>query len=345
MERAHFKLVVLARRLATWVACAGFSLGMAPAAFACPFPPPPVQNLELTRFYTDSAGSKTDPALLEQHKDQTAPVRNYLKTVTGEADASFIQETESLGIYRARCALEWLEVWARGDAILGRVIDKQSSAERRWTLAGAALAYLKVKPAASAQQAQVIEAWLAKIARAARGDFERDGSKHNNHWYWLGLGLGATAVATGDEAMWTAARGIMQEAANAITADGTLPLELAREARALHYHAFALMPLTALAELARARGENWYAFGDGALHRLVAVTVQGIEHRELFKRLSGFDQEQPVNMHSGWFQLYRLERPQDFANVRFELPTGHYWLGGNVLLLDAALMKRRADPG
>ena len=327
----------MARLLA---AVASFTVAFCAPAFACPFPPPAVHDLELTRFYTDSAGSKADPALLEQHKDQTAPIRDYLRQVTAEADASFIQETESLGLYRARCALEWLEVWARDEALLGRVINKQAGAERRWTLAGAALSYIKVKPAANPEQRQAIEAWLGKIAHAAQNDFAREASKHNNHWYWLGLGLGATAIATGDEALWTQARDIMQEAASAISTDGTLPLELAREARALHYHAFALMPLTALAELARSRGEDWYALNDGALHRLVAITAQGIERPQIFKTLSGFDQEQPVNMQYGWLPLYRLERPDAYANARFEMPSGHYWLGGNVLLLNRALTKK-----
>lgn len=323
----------------TAAATALWMLAASPAS-ACPFPPPPVQNLELTRFYTDSAGAKTDPALLDLHKDETAPVRDYLKTVTGEADASFLQQTDSLGVYRAKCALEWLEVWARGDALLGQIVNKQAAAERRWTLAGAALAYLKVKPSATPEQAQVIQDWLSKLAHAAQDDFARDGSKHNNHWYWLGLDLAATSRATGNDAMWQQARGIMLDAANAIAANGSLPLELARQSRALHYHAFALMPLTAMAELARSRGEDWYTFNDGALDRLVALTARGIETPDVFKKLSGFDQEQPLNIQSGWLPLYRLERPQALADATFEMPSGHSWLGGNVLLLNHALTKK-----
>lgn len=323
--------------------CAGLLLGAtAEQAFACPFAPPAVHDLELARFYTDGAGSTTSPALLDQHKRDTAPVRTFLKTMTGEADASFIQPTGSLGLYRAKCAVEWLEVWARGEALLGRVVEKQAAAERRWTLAGAALAYLKVKPAATPAQAQVIEQWLTKLALAAETDFQNGKLKHNNHYYWLGLGLAATSLATGDAARWEKARAIMKDAADGIAANGTLPLELARQARALHYHAFALMPLTAMAELARSKGEDWYAFGDGALDRLVAITARGIEAPELFEQLSGYAQERPVDPQYGWLQLYGLERPSALAGVEFEIPSDHMWLGGNVLLLNHALTKPKS---
>ncbi len=318
------------------------ALMCAAPASACPFPPAAVRDLHLARFYTDNAGSKTDPALLDQHKDETAPVRDYLKMVVSEADASFLQETESLGTYRAKCAVEWLEVWAHGGALLGTLDTKQAAAERRWTLAGAALAYLKVKPSATPDQAAIIEAWLKTLAQTAEAEFAQSKSKHNNHWYWLGLGLGATAMAANDGAMWQTARTVMQDAAKDISTNGTLPLELARQSRALHYHAFALMPLTALAELARSRGEDWYAFNDGALHRLVDVTVQGLLTPEVFKALSGFEQEHPVDRQYGWLPLYRLERPEALPETELEMPSGHFWLGGNVLLLNHALTKPKS---
>jgi poly(beta-D-mannuronate) lyase len=338
---------MLVTRSLPWLALSAAlaMIAVAPAS-ACPFPPAAIRDLHLARFYTDAAGSKADPGLTVQHTEETAPVRDYLRTVVSETDASFLQETDSLGSYRAKCALEWLEVWARGGALLGTLDTKQAAAERRWTLAGAALAYLKVKPSATPGQAAIIEAWLKSMAAVSQAEFAQSKSKHNNHWYWLGLGIGATALATGDDTMWPTARAIMQDATAAIAANGTLPLELARQARALHYHAFALMPLTALAELARSRGEDWYAFNNGALQRLVDVTVDGLLSPGTFKRFSGFDQEEPVDRQYGWLPLYRLQRPGAFPQTALEMPAGHAWLGGNVLLLNRRLAARAAcQPG
>ncbi len=304
-----------------------------PAFAACPFTPPPIRDLDLERFYSDNAGSKIDPDLKAKHKAETQPIRNYIKTVTGQADLFLSERTEGLAAYRATCALEWLRIWAQGGALAGEIKGKQSGAERRWTLAGLAIAYLKVKNAAKPEDRAVIEPWLSSLAGAASAEFETEHLKHNNHYYWLGLGLAATSLAAGDKAQWEKARAIITEAANGIGPDGTLKLELERESRALHYHAFALMPLLTLAELAKSKGEDWYALNGGALHRLVATTYQGIEKPETFAKLARSPQETPVKPGAGWLQLYRANFPDRLPEPSFELPSGDPWLGGNVGLL------------
>ena len=309
------------------------------SASACPFPPPAVHDIQVMRYDSGTAVIKPEPAILDEREDDASPVRDYLRIVVSEADISFVQETESLGTYRAKCALEWLEVWARADALLGAAKSSDAIAERRGALSGAALAYIKVKPSASPEQAAAVEAWLSKLAITAQFDFAETSTKTRIDRYWLMLSLGATAVATKNDAMWQTARVMMEDAVKTITADGMLPLEPSRPSFALEDQARALMPLTAMAELARSRGEDWYTFNNGALDRLVALTARGIETPDVFKKLSGFDQEQPLNIQSGWLPLYLLERPQGLTDASFEMPSGHAWLGGNVLLLNHALKK------
>jgi poly(beta-D-mannuronate) lyase len=310
---------------------------MTGSAAACPFVPPPVRDLNLERFYSDTAGSEIDPELKAEHKRATQPVRKYLAVVSNQADLSFYYPSEGMAFYKATCALEWLRVWAEGGALLGDINGKQSAAERRWTLAGAALAYVKVKQHANKAQSSAIEPWLLKLASAVRADFENGQSKHNNHYYWLGLGLAATSLATGEAALWDEARTIATEAASAIQANGTLPHELARKARALHYHAFALMPLLTLAELAASKGEDWYQLNDGALHRLAALTLKSFNNAEAFQNLTAVAQEHSPKPGAGWVQLYQANFPDRTPKLKFELPTSHSWLGGNVILLKRAL--------
>ncbi len=185
----------------------------------------------------------------------------------------------------------------------------QAEYQRKWDLAGAALAYIKLKSFASAEQRRVIEPWLMRFADAARAFFDDPKHKRNNHWYWLGLAVGATAIATDSDRHWQMARGIMADAAGDIAADGTLPMEIARGARAIHYHAFAVMPLVVLAELARFKEEDWYAMGDGALHRLVDVTLRGLNDPALFDQLAGVQQQRPVGAGAGWLQIYGASYP------------------------------------
>ena len=78
-----------------------------------------------------------------------------------------------------------------------------------------------------------------------------------------------------------------------IQKDGTLPHEMDRAARALHYHLFAAAPLVTLAEFAAANGEDLYSEHDEALKRLVERSVSGVNDPSYFRRKAGSEQEVP----------------------------------------------------
>jgi poly(beta-D-mannuronate) lyase len=221
----------------------------------------------------------------------------------------------------------------------------QSDYQRKWDLGGVALAYLKVRDLATDEERRVIEPWLIRFADAARGFFDDPRHKRNNHWYWLGLGMAGVAVAADSPRHWVMARDIMQDATRDIAADGTLPKELARGGRAVHYHAFSVMPLVVLAEIAAARGEDWYAFSDGALHRLVAVTLKGLADPSVFARLAGEPQQANPGAGTGWLILYerrfRDRLPANWPEGRPDMRPAHRWLGGDVEHLMMALGARR----
>ena len=94
------------------------------------------------------------------------------------------------------------------------------------------------------------------------------------------------------------------------------------------------------AELAASRGEDWYGLGDGALHRLVAISESGLVDPEVFDRLVGVRQERPPNARAGWLQLYQRRFPQRLAAPFPNVADGHRWLGGNALVLLSALSKK-----
>ena len=114
-----------------------------------------------------------------------------------------------------------------------------------------------------------------------------------------------------------------------------------RKARALHYHAFALTPLIVMAEIAAARGEDWYQFEQGAVHRLTARTMAGISDPAGFDRLMGVAQERPVNARAGWLQLYQSRFAERVPAGVPAIASGHRWLGGNVLVLKRVLAAGR----
>jgi poly(beta-D-mannuronate) lyase len=330
------------------VAIGSALLFAATGASACPAPPAPLKDLDIPRFYGDAKGSVIDPQQKALHDAAVVPLTEFVREVTANADkahkrSKLIEQREA-----ASCALDWITAWAKGDAWLGRMAQAQAEYQRKWDLAGVALAYLKVKSYATPEQRRIIEPWLMRIADASRAFFDDPKHKRNNHWYWLGLAVGAVALAAESERHWQMARGIMADAARDIQADGTLPMELERGGRALLYHTFATMPLVTLAELGRARGEDWYGLNNGALHRLVDATIKGVADPALFERRVGVAQDKAPWAGVVWLHLYAVRFPGRTPAIPHpEIKGGHRWLGGDVMVLDGVLarIKARAAKG
>jgi poly(beta-D-mannuronate) lyase len=304
----------------------------------CPAVPPPVVDLTIERYYEDGAGSVVEPTRMEAHKAQVAPLVEFVGFITKQADRAWQQRSSSE--HTIACALSWLRGWAQGGAYLGQMNSKQAEAQRKWDLAGTSLAYVKLHKWASPEDRAIIEPWLAKWADAARTAFDDQGVKRNNHWYWLGLAQMGVAIATDDAKRWQTAKGIFEDALAEITPEGTLPMEMARQGRALHYHVFAAEPLVIMAEIAATRGEDWYALKDGALHRLVKKTAEGIADPTIFDKLAGVAQQRPIKPGYGWALLYR-SRFFDRTPNAIEQASGHRYLGGQTDVLMRALIAKQ----
>ena len=329
---------VLAMRLAALIALMVMTSACG-AASACPSPSPPVVDLDVERFYGDKAGSKIDAGKLASHDAAVAPLTAFLREVTQDADKALRRTSPKSQMDMAQCAMSWLTSWARAKALLGRMATPQAEYQRKWDFTGIALAYVKLKPFADADQRAVIEPWLVSLADRSRAFFDDPQRARNNHWYWLGLGLAAVGIGADSPRHWDMARGIMSDAARDIAANGTLPKEMERQSRALFYHAFTVMPLVVAAELGASRGEDWYALDDGALHRLVKATHDGLVQPEAFDRLAGIAQERPVNARAGWLQLYSARFPGRLATPHPTVAEGHRWIGGSAVVLKGALAR------
>ena len=243
----------------------------------------------------------------------------------------------------ARCALGWLDSWARAEAMLGRVTN-QGGYERTWTLAGVAQAYLRLREAPgldSAAKAQV-EQWFARLAQDVRTYYDRRATSRrtdirNNHLYWAALAVAASAIAVKDRELFTWAVEQYRFALTQIGADGTLPLEVARQGKALHYHVFAVMPLVMMAELGAANGLDLYGEHDGALRRLVGRAVEGLHDPSHFERLTVTTQDLVGSLsgwHVAWAEIWyaRFRDPTVLDLLRRYRPSRNAWLGGDATL-------------
>ena len=253
----------------------------------------PMRDVDGVSFYVDEHKSVIDPDLQDQNQAALRPLRGFVKEVTRLADGWMVSRPADARY--AALAVGALARWAAGGALLGAA-NQQGAYEREWTLGSLALAYLKMREAPGVESAAraAIDNWLCAIAALVEPPYERAGktSSRNNHAYWTGMAVSAAGVACQDRALfdWGIARariGIAQ-----VGSDGILPLELARERRALHYHVFALAPLVMLAELGAANSVALYDENDHALRRLADRVIAGLADPSSFERLTGVSQEQ-----------------------------------------------------
>lgn len=309
---------------------------------ACPAWPAPLVDVLANGYYTDAQHAQVSSELLAKNRESTAVGRRYLGEVSRAADR-FHGDGDRAA---AGCALDALAAWATGGALLGQMLGpsngQQAEYERKWLLAGLALAYLKLKPAASDAQRAAIEPWLGQVADAVWRFWEDAAGrptrrKRNNHYTWAGLALAATAAAQGDEKRWALARRVFGESLAEVDAQGRLPLEMARGARALHYHAYTAGPLVVMAMLARSRGTDWLAQGEakGRLQGLVDAILQGLAAPATF---AATPQELPGASTLAWLVLWQKEdrQPGRMAPWLATVPSVPT-LGG-----DLALMARRS---
>ena len=245
----------------------------APMALACDAAPPAVIDIDANSYYSDSHHSVIDPVLRARNIANTKPIDDFLDHVAKDAG----------GRGETACALAWLNSWADKQALLGKLSSEQAYYVRKWTLGGLALSYARVKAEASPAQRQAIEAWLKKLADATMAHSDAHKGVRNNHYYWEGLAVTSVGGATGDARYLDWGRKVFAHAMGQMAADGSLPEEMTRGVKALHYQVYAAMPLVMMASI--------LDIHDPRLDQLVKFTVAASADPSGIAKATGFEQE------------------------------------------------------
>lgn len=253
--------------------CILLALAAANAAAACEAPPPARIDIDANGYYSDKHHSVIDPVLRARNIANTKPVEDFLSQVARDAN----------GQGDAACALAWLSSWAEQKAMLGKMSSEQAYYVRKWTLGGMALSYARVQQQATPAQRAAIEGWFKSLADAtiAHSDAKKGG--RNNHYYWEGLAVTAVGGVTGDARYLDWGRKVLQHALGQMEADGSLPAEMERAGKALHYQVYAATPLALMASILDVH--------DARLDTLVAFTVAGSADPSGIAKRTGFEQE------------------------------------------------------
>jgi len=261
------------------------------APYACP----PIVHLspDLTTdgFYSDSKSSVIDPAKWKAYAESSGPYKNLGQVVVDAADAW--RSTGSRAA--AACALGHMEAAAHDGVFTGKMSSHQAYYVQGWVIGAIAIGWLKVRDSGLETPAlhDMVVPWIVSVTRQTV-DFYDSTHATNNHLYWAGVEAAAAGVAADDHKLFDWAVAAYRTGIAAIQPDGSMPLEMARGQRALHYHLYALSPLVYIAEFGQVNDIGLYAERDNALARLEHLCVDGLKNNAFFEKATGIPQDTPT---------------------------------------------------
>ena len=281
----------------------------------CPQIPAVPADLTTDGFYRtdDPTHSIIDPKRMQAYTESSGPPKTAASVIVKEADR--FRTTGSRAA--ATCTIALLSQMAKSNALAGRMSSGQAYYVQGWLAGAMAIAFLKVRETglATPQQTGDIAAWLNRLGASTRNWYDAALAKKpdgNNHLYWAGLQLCATAAVANDRKDLDWCFAAYRDGVRQIQPDGTLPLEMARGTRALHYHLYALAPLVLIAEFGEANGVALYPENHDALARLVKTSVGGVANPSLFAQRTGTKQEVPEHLEGdniAWAPPYLARFP------------------------------------
>jgi poly(beta-D-mannuronate) lyase len=316
----------------------GKPVTLSDATYTCPAVVHIVPDLVTDGFYRldDPTHSIIDPVRQEAYRKSSEPVKNVGMQIVKAADAY-----RTTGSRRAaQCAVAQIITLAQDNALTGKMSSSQAYYVQGWIVGAIAIAYLKVRDLniQTPQQTEVIGAWMHSVGEQTKNYYEShrrpgSGDAQNNHLYWAGVQLAATGVVANNRKDFDWAMATYDNGVNQIEPDGSLPLEMARGGRALHYHLYALAPLILLAEFGEANHLDLYAHANGAIHRLVNFSIAGVKDPAPFVKATGAQQEISKTLNGdqiGWAPPYVQRFPNPILELHIKSATNLsvYYLGG-----------------
>ncbi len=270
------------------------------AKYSCPNVPTLPHDVEASDYYSDTNHSIKDPKRYAAYNQAADRYRIVSEEAARAADQ--FQSTGDAGA--AACVVKIIKQQAQADAMTGSMSSNQANYVQNWTLGALAISYLKARQAGPEAMAvtpaetAALQAWMKLVGQQVETYFSSRRAKgttdgRNNHFYWAGFAAMAAGIATNDHGLYDWGVTTYQDGVNQIAPDGTLPLEMARGQRALHYHLFALAPLVTMAELGAANGEDLYSYDHNRLHLLVSRSLAGLVDNHYFSTRAGALQDTP----------------------------------------------------
>ena len=305
--------------------------------YHCPAPIHLSPDLTTDGFYSDSKSSIIDPVKWKAYAESSGPYKNLGDEAVTAADAYRTTGSREA----AQCVLGLLNTAAADGVFTGKMSSRQAYYVQGWVIGALAIAYLKVRGSGldHPEEATSQTNWMKTVARQTMDYYDNARSKpggeaENNHLYWAGVEVAAIAIAANDRSLFDWAMATYKNGVQQITPEGTLPLEMRRGQRALHYHLYAIAPLVYLAEFGEDNGIHLFAENDYALKRLVNRAIAGLAGSGYFDRETGIKQDTPKDQPTAeaisWAKIYVKHFPDPQISVLLAQASSlsYMYLGG-----------------
>ena len=307
------------------------------APYDCPAPSHLSPDLTTDGFYSDSKSSVIDPVKWKAYVESAGPIKNLGDHAVAAADA--YRTTGSRAA--AECALKLLNTAAADGVLTGKMSSRQAYYVQGWVIGALAISYLKIRDSGLVPPGEIatLTAWMKTVTRQTLDYYnaaqEKPGAENqNNHLYWAGVEAAAVAIAANDRPMFDWAMATYKNGVSQITPEGTLPLEMRRGQRALHYHLYAISPLVYLAEFGSDNGLDLFAEDNYAIKRLVNRAIAGLNGSDYFEHEAGIKQDTPNGPPAAeqisWAKIYvhHFPDPQISALLAQTSSLSYMYLGG-----------------
>jgi poly(beta-D-mannuronate) lyase len=307
------------------------------APYSCPAISHLSPNLTTNGFYSDSKSSVIDPEKWKAYAASSGPYKELGTQIVNAADD--YRTTGSRDA--AECAIQHMDAAAKDGVLTGEMSSNQAYYVQGWVIGAIAIAYLKVRDSGLIlpDQQREILLWIGRVVQQSMQYFNTrrqkgTGDAENNHIYWAGVEVSAAGIALNNRKLFDWGANTYLDGVAQIQPDGTLPLEMRRGQRALHYHLYALAPLVYLAEFGEDNGLNLYAEHSYAIKKLAEVSTQGLVDNSFFVKATGTAQDTPKGPPTAeeisWAKIYVSRFPDaTISQLLAEAPSLSYmYLGG-----------------
>jgi poly(beta-D-mannuronate) lyase len=294
----------------------GKQVKLTDAPYACPAIVHLSPDLTTDRFYSDDKSSIIDPEKWKAYVASSGPYKELGQRIVDAADV--YRTTGSRDA--ADCAIQHMEGAARDRVFTGKMSSNQAYYVQGWVIGAIAIAFLKVRDSGlvTREQEQEILPWTVTVVRQTMDYYDarrqkKPGDGENNHLYWAGVEVSAAGIIANDRKLFDWGIDTYRVGVAQIEPDGSLPLEMRRGQRALHYHLYALAPLVYMAEFGQDNGLNLYADHNYALKRLAELSTQGMVDNSFFAKTTGVAQDTPNGPPAAeqisWAKIYVARFP------------------------------------